>query len=451
MVQPLPTPPPEPQARAARRPRRAEAPVVPWSQVHLLLVHGVRPPGADLYFPSLRQLAAHYGVSSALIGSYCKRHRCIELRAQLPPSQRLPFSDLPPPPKSAADLPPTDRQPAPTDPYPPEPHALEPDPGRDPLASLDVQDVARQLLEPDCSLQTIALYRSQEYAANRRHTHIHPNTLKCLELLLVYGYTKPGTPPQHSFPSLQEAGSLLGVTHAVAARVWQNCRCQDQRAAYVEQRNRELDASRLLKSQAVSAAGHMATEVAIARGWIEQFERNLQSGHVKCDAVVDFDRIVRLKQFMEGEVESRRETVGNLSLQSVQARLEQVQILVGNAQSSHVAGRYRPSELLSEPEEPRGELLQRSLTAYETEVFDAMKRAGARRKWVRFIEVFGRIEMPRKNWSATVHRLVELGLLEAKGGGRTAKFRFTAAAGGPGRVKDTDDEPDDGLPPAADE
>lgn len=79
--------PPTPAARRPGRPKRADAPIIPWDQIDKLLVHGEAVPdpktGQDvLRFPSLAVLAKRYGISRTLIWKYASKARCYERRKE---------------------------------------------------------------------------------------------------------------------------------------------------------------------------------------------------------------------------------------------------------------------------------------------------------------------------------------------------------------------------------
>lgn len=77
----------EKSSRARGRPRRADAPVVPWPEVDRLLVFGERvkdeATGREaVSFPSYMELAARYGVSKSRIGQYATRAKCLRRREE---------------------------------------------------------------------------------------------------------------------------------------------------------------------------------------------------------------------------------------------------------------------------------------------------------------------------------------------------------------------------------
>ncbi|WP_437810776.1 hypothetical protein [Sorangium sp. So ce1078] len=77
----------EKSSRARGRPRRADAPIVPWDEVDRLLVFGERvkdeATGRDaVSFPSYTGLAERYGVSKSRIWQYAKRAKCLRRREE---------------------------------------------------------------------------------------------------------------------------------------------------------------------------------------------------------------------------------------------------------------------------------------------------------------------------------------------------------------------------------
>jgi hypothetical protein len=75
----------ESKSRAPGRPRRVDAPIVPWPEVDRLLVFGEKvkdeATGREgVSFPSYNELAARYGVSKSRIGQYATRAKCLRRR-----------------------------------------------------------------------------------------------------------------------------------------------------------------------------------------------------------------------------------------------------------------------------------------------------------------------------------------------------------------------------------
>jgi hypothetical protein len=74
-------------ARPKGRPRRADAPKVPWPEVDRILVHGESQVDPDtgqevLRYPSLVELAGRYGVSRTRVWTYANKYKCYERRRE---------------------------------------------------------------------------------------------------------------------------------------------------------------------------------------------------------------------------------------------------------------------------------------------------------------------------------------------------------------------------------
>ena len=84
--------------RPRGRPRRADAPVIPWDEVDKLLVFGEsvkeEATGREMRsFPSYGDLAERYGVSKARIGQYAKRAECLRRRQEAHLRERARFDE----------------------------------------------------------------------------------------------------------------------------------------------------------------------------------------------------------------------------------------------------------------------------------------------------------------------------------------------------------------------
>jgi hypothetical protein len=69
------------------RPRKGEAPRIPYEELDRLLVHGEVTPtgdgdGSTVVYPSYRELAARFGCAHSLISHYSKKHDCLRRREQ---------------------------------------------------------------------------------------------------------------------------------------------------------------------------------------------------------------------------------------------------------------------------------------------------------------------------------------------------------------------------------
>ncbi|MBI5545158.1 MAG: AT hook motif domain protein, partial [Deltaproteobacteria bacterium] len=78
---------PEKVKRPRGRPKRADAPIVPWDEVDRLLVFGEKVTDPETgfesaSFPSFGELAKRYGVSKSRIGQYATSAKCLERRKE---------------------------------------------------------------------------------------------------------------------------------------------------------------------------------------------------------------------------------------------------------------------------------------------------------------------------------------------------------------------------------
>jgi len=74
-------------ARPQGRPRKSDAPRVPWHEVERLLVFGESVADeaegpASMRYPSFREIAERYQVSKSLIGKYATKHNCLKRREE---------------------------------------------------------------------------------------------------------------------------------------------------------------------------------------------------------------------------------------------------------------------------------------------------------------------------------------------------------------------------------
>ena len=74
-------------ARQRGRPRRADAPAVPWQEVDGLLVMGENVTDEAtgktvVRFPSFAEVGKRYGVSKSLVGKYAAQHNCLKRREE---------------------------------------------------------------------------------------------------------------------------------------------------------------------------------------------------------------------------------------------------------------------------------------------------------------------------------------------------------------------------------
>jgi hypothetical protein len=135
------------------------------------------------------------------------------------------------------------------------------------------------------------------------------------------------------FPSMEELGKRYGVSRN---RVWQYAtknKCLDRRKETKVRAQHKYDV-KVAEKKAEARA--LATEdvTAIVDSYIENFRQQLDGGNVRADSPADFDRLVRLKELLQGNADSRQSIEGTLSLESIQERHHrlrtQLEALSGN-------------------------------------------------------------------------------------------------------------------------
>jgi hypothetical protein len=121
------------------------------------------------------------------------------------------------------------------------------------------------------------------------------------------------------FPSLQDLGVRYGVSRN---RVWQYAskrRCYQRREEArlkTEARFEEKVVEKVAEARALATAD----VVAVVDDYIRGFRRAVDDGKVRFDSPADLDRLVRLKELLAGNADSRQELRGGLTLEAVQQR-----------------------------------------------------------------------------------------------------------------------------------
>ncbi|HEX2688824.1 MAG TPA: hypothetical protein VHN14_19510 [Kofleriaceae bacterium] len=121
------------------------------------------------------------------------------------------------------------------------------------------------------------------------------------------------------YPSLAVLAERYGISRTLIWKYTQKAR--------VYERRKEARAMVLARTDAkviekVSSARALATaDVAgIVDSYISGFRQALDEGKVRVDSPADLDRLVRLKELLAGNADSRSELRGQLTLEAIQAR-----------------------------------------------------------------------------------------------------------------------------------
>ncbi len=146
------------------------------------------------------------------------------------------------------------------------------------------------------------------------------------------------------YPSLEELGRRYGVSKN---RIWQYAskhKCLERRKESKVREQTRYD--RIVNARRAEARA-LGTEdvVQIIDGYIEGFRKSIDEGKVRFDSPADLDRLVRLKELMLGNADSRQEIQGGITLDAIQERHRKLRAQV-EALTPELAG--------TEPEEGEG-------------------------------------------------------------------------------------------------
>jgi hypothetical protein len=125
------------------------------------------------------------------------------------------------------------------------------------------------------------------------------------------------------YPSYRELAQRYDVSHSVIAEYARKHNCirrREQAQARVEARTDE----KLVELRATAIAMSKDDTLRIIDAYLLGFEKAIADGRVRFENPSDFNTMVRLKQFIEGGVDSRQEIHAVLSLEDLQARHKQM-------------------------------------------------------------------------------------------------------------------------------
>jgi hypothetical protein len=143
-----------------------------------------------------------------------------------------------------------------------------------------------------------------------------------VDRLLVHGEKVKDETSGHEtrrFPSLEEVGKRYGVSKN---RIWQYAskhKCLERRKESEVREQTRYD--RIVNARRAEARA-LGTEdvVEVVDDYIRGFKQAVTDGKVRMDSPADLDRLVRLKELMLGNADSRQEIQGGLTLDAIQER-----------------------------------------------------------------------------------------------------------------------------------
>jgi hypothetical protein len=143
-----------------------------------------------------------------------------------------------------------------------------------------------------------------------------------VDRLLVFGEVVKDKLAGHEetrFPSLSELGERYGVSRN---RIWQyskkaSClRRREEARLKIQERYEQKVVEKIARSRALATAD----VVEVVDDYILGFKQALAEGKVRFDSVGDLDRLVRLKELMLGNADTRTELRAGLTLEGLQER-----------------------------------------------------------------------------------------------------------------------------------
>jgi hypothetical protein len=147
-----------------------------------------------------------------------------------------------------------------------------------------------------------------------------------LDRILVFGEVVPcedGNGTTVQFPSYRELADRYGVSHSVIAEYAKTHNAQRRRKE-AQSRIQAKAENKLVELRASAIALSKDDELRIIDRYLGGFEDALSEGRVRFDNPADFNTMVRLKEFVLGNADSRQEIHASLSLESLQTRHRQM-------------------------------------------------------------------------------------------------------------------------------
>ena len=130
-----------------------------------------------------------------------------------------------------------------------------------------------------------------------------------------------------SFPSYAELAVRYGVSKSRVGQYATRANCL-QRRAEAHDREQARYEQKLVERRAEARALGADDVIQIIDGYIEGFRKAVEEGKVRCDSPADLDRLVRLKELMLGNADSRQELQGGLTLDAIQQRHQRLRAQV---------------------------------------------------------------------------------------------------------------------------
>ncbi len=121
------------------------------------------------------------------------------------------------------------------------------------------------------------------------------------------------------YPTYRDLAGRFGVSHSLIGKYAAEHNCLERRKQN-QKRARSLANSRLSEFRAHELALKSDDIIRAIERYMVDFEEALVEGRVRCDNPADYNTMVRLRAFVEGDADSRSEIVAGVSLEELEQR-----------------------------------------------------------------------------------------------------------------------------------
>jgi hypothetical protein len=144
-----------------------------------------------------------------------------------------------------------------------------------------------------------------------------------IERLLVHGepYIDEDEQTIIRYPHHTELARRYGTTTHVIKEIARHGKCQIRRKEANKEARIMLD-RQMVELRVRSEVESKKLVLSLIDQYIDKFGDALQTEKVRINDVKDFDRLIRLREFVQGNPDSRREVTGGITLEAIQRRYD---------------------------------------------------------------------------------------------------------------------------------
>lgn len=121
------------------------------------------------------------------------------------------------------------------------------------------------------------------------------------------------------YPSLAVLAKRYGVSRTLLWKYTHKARCYERRKEAQAIVQARTDA-KVIEKVANARAAATSDVAGIVDTFISRFRKALDEGQIRVDSPADLDRLVRLRELVSGNADSRGEVLGQLTLEAIQVR-----------------------------------------------------------------------------------------------------------------------------------